>query len=92
MLLRVTLWGPPSRKLAHFLLLCCSTNIELGVVYVFDCIMECSLIAEPNPCVQMFQPPSAYSIFSFTNDLLMHRVYIKNRNTDKRMMFDALVY
>ena len=26
MLLLVTLWGPPSRKLAHFLLLCCSTN------------------------------------------------------------------
>ena len=25
MLLLVTLWGPPSRKLAHFLLLCCST-------------------------------------------------------------------
>ena len=26
MLLLLTLWGPPSRKLAHFLLLCCSTK------------------------------------------------------------------
>ena len=32
MLLLVTLWGPPSRKLAHFLLLCCSTYI--GVVCI----------------------------------------------------------
>ena len=30
MLLLVTLWGPPSRKLAHFLLLCCSTSMALG--------------------------------------------------------------
>ena len=30
MLLLVTLWGPPSRKLAHFLLLCCSTKIRIS--------------------------------------------------------------
>ena len=32
MLLLVTLWGPLSQKLAHFLLLCCSTTTPIPAV------------------------------------------------------------
>ena len=45
MLLLVTLWGPPSRKLAQFLLLCCSTNIFKGTQHALPLSTSILLIA-----------------------------------------------